>query len=75
MRKEKENKGHPPYDDDRFYETESVTSATDCTGLQPTPPKSEGETESYSDLYNIPQPEGKVDNGLRRLRPGDEKKK
>lgn len=68
---EDKKQGYPPYDDDRFYDIESVMSANDCTGLIPTPPKSEYEAESYSDLMNIPQPKGEVDNGFQRVRPGD----
>ena len=64
----KSNQGYPAYDD-RFYDIESIVSTNDCTGLVPTPPKSEYEAESYSDLLNIPQPKGEVDNGLQRIQP------
>lgn len=30
-----------------------VSSATDCTGLMPTPPQSEEELESYESLYTL----------------------
>lgn len=33
-----------------------VASATECTGLMPTPPANQAEAESYTDLYPIPQP-------------------
>ena len=71
----KRKHGYPSYDDDKFYDIESVISANDCTGLVPTPPKSEYEAESYSDLLNIPQPKGEIDNGLQRIRPDDEAEK
>lgn len=58
----------PPYDDD-YDDWETIASSNDCTGLVPTPPKTEGEAESYADLMNIPQPKGKVDNGLQRIHP------
>lgn len=45
---------------------ENVVSATECTGLMPTPPHDEAEVESYTQLYDIPQPRGKVDNGLQQ---------
>lgn len=64
----KENHGYPAYDDDKFYDINEVVSSHDCTGLEPTPPKDEAAADSYSDLMNIPQPKGKVDNGLQRLK-------
>ena len=35
----------------------TVVSGTECTGLIPTPPESEPESEAYSDLYTIPKPD------------------
>jgi hypothetical protein len=67
--------GYPPYDDDKFYDIEQVSSAHDYTGMIPTPPQNESEAEAYSDLMNVPQPKGEVDNGLQRVRPQDVKKK
>jgi hypothetical protein len=66
---------NPSYDDDKFYDVESVASCNDCTGLMPTPPKSEAEAESYGDLSNVPTPKGKVNNGFQKTRPGDKSKK
>ena len=43
---------------------ESTVSSTECTGLMPTPPIHDGEAESYTQLYSIPQTKEKVDNGL-----------
>ena len=53
-------------DEDRFYNFDTVASATDCTGLIPTPPLSESEAESYGEIYKIHQPHNKVDNGLQK---------
>lgn len=33
-----------------------VASATECTGLIPTPPADEAQAQSYAQLYPIPQP-------------------
>lgn len=43
---------------------ESTVSATECTGLMPTPPQNEAEVEAYTQIYDIPQPKNKVNNGL-----------
>lgn len=62
-------KGYPAYDrDDDENGMGSVASASDCTGLIQTPPASEGEAESYAELYNIPQPTDPVQNGLQSER-------
>ena len=37
-------------DEDLFYDIDLVASATECTGLIPTPPLSEEEAESYTCL-------------------------
>lgn len=55
-------------DEDTLFDLDTVASATECTGLVPTPPITENEAESYTDLYSIPQPDGPVDNGLQRVR-------
>lgn len=67
--KDKDKQGLPPNDhDEKFYldDIMDVASATDCTGLMPTPPANEAEAESYTDLYPVPQVGNKVDNGLQR---------
>ncbi|GEM_PF-1813521 len=51
------------YDDDIYPNFDMSVSATECTGLMPTPPLSEDEEESYSDLYTIPTVSKKVDKG------------
>lgn len=43
-------------DDYDFLEMSGVASSTDCTGLIPTPPLEEADADSYTDIYNIPQP-------------------
>lgn len=50
--------------EDKLIDSDNVASATECTGLIPTPPISEEEAESYTEIYNIPQPKDKVNNGL-----------
>ena len=42
-------KGIP--ENDPFYETEKVASATECTGLMPSLPNSEEENAQYAMLY------------------------
>ncbi len=51
-------------DEDSFFNGECVVSSTDCTGLIQSPPASEDEAESYTDIYNVPKPENRVNNGL-----------
>jgi len=71
----KRNRENPLYDDAKFYDIETVASVNDCTGSVPTPPKSENEAESYSDMLNIPRSKGKVNNSLQHVRPKDDNKK
>ena len=40
--------------DHLLEELDTVASATECTGLIPTPPLSESEAEAYTDIYTIP---------------------
>lgn len=40
------------FDDDDLMNTNAI-SATECTGLMPTPPQSEEELESYKSLYSM----------------------
>jgi hypothetical protein len=51
-------------DEDTFFNSESVASSTECTGLIPTPPVTEDEAESYTKIYDVPHPKDKVNNGL-----------
>lgn len=56
---DKKNKQLAPTDDDEDYAyscSDTVVSGTECTGLIQTPPTSESEAESYTDLYTIPKP-------------------
>ena len=50
---------------------ETVASATECTGLIPTPPLSEAEAESYADLCTIPTPENKTPGHLQSIQKSD----
>lgn len=59
-------------DDERelFDEQFSVASATECTGLIPTPPVTEPEVNSYSEIYDIPLADDReaANNGLKKAR-------
>ena len=44
-------------DEDLYFDLDSVASTTECTGLIPTPPESEAQAESYTDIYAIPRPD------------------
>jgi|GEM_PF-1629417 len=41
------------FEDD--YATLDIASTTDCTGMIPTPPLTEGEAQNYADIYSVPQ--------------------
>ena len=41
-----------------FGHGEPVVSATECTGLVPTPPRSAEQSEAYAGLYDILNPNG-----------------
>jgi len=58
-------------DEDSFFDAQSVVSATECTGLIQNSPGSEEEVESYTQIYEVPQPKGKVNNGLQQEFPSD----
>ncbi len=62
--KNKEKQVLPLQDNDSFFDTDTVASSTECTGLIPAPPLSDEEAESYTDIYSIPKPENKKNNGL-----------
>ncbi|MGI6169542.1 MAG: hypothetical protein ACOYI4_07585 [Christensenellales bacterium] len=58
MPKSDEKHANFPYgdpDDSTF--PYNVVSSTECTGLIPTPPLSDDESDAYSDLYDIPPTE------------------
>lgn len=57
-----------------YYNIENIASVTDCTGLITTPPVSQEEAESYTDLYEIPQPslEKYSQTPNRNKKPGDD---
>ena len=51
------NKEETSYVDDILNKIDSVASATECTGLMPTPPENEAEEDSYNEIYVIPKRE------------------
>ncbi len=53
-------------DKDTFFNSQSVASATDCTGLIPNSPGSVDEVDSYGEIYDVPRPDNKVNNGLQQ---------
>lgn len=57
--KNKDMQGFPIDEEDRdflYYDVENIASATDCTGLIPTPPTNAEEAESYTKIYSVPTP-------------------
>lgn len=44
-------------DEDSFFESNGVISATECTGLIPDLPLTEGAADSYQKLYDVPAPD------------------
>ncbi len=44
------------FDEDIMYDIDFISSANDCTGLIPTLPIDEEESDSYTKLYDIPKP-------------------
>lgn len=38
---------------DFLYEHYTVMSATECTGLMPSPPKTRAEKDSYKEIYDV----------------------
>lgn len=51
---------------DVFADTNSVASATECTGLMYIPPEDEYEAESYNEIYSIPKAANKVEKKLKK---------
>lgn len=41
---------------DQLSDINPVVSSMDCTGLMQTPPLSEDELDSYSEIYDMPKP-------------------
>ena len=46
---------------DVLVDTNSVASATECTGLMYAPPEDEYEAESYSNIYSVPKTPNKME--------------
>lgn len=57
---------HCFFDSDLFFEVDNVSSATECTGLMPTPPANDAEAEAYTDLYAVPTPVQPHNHGLQQ---------
>lgn len=57
-------------DIDKIIDPHIVVSSTEATGMIPTPPMSEAEAKSYTEIYDVPQPKVKIAgddrNGKRR---------
>ncbi len=51
-----------------YNEMFSVASATECTGLIPTPPVDKSEADSYTDIYHVPVPKTQPNNGLQSIK-------
>ena len=51
---------------DEIEDFDTVASASECTGLIPTPPVNEAQAESYTDIYSIPQPITQKHNHLQQ---------
>jgi hypothetical protein len=51
-------------DNDSFFDSESVVSTTECTGLMYSPPASVDEAESYNQIYDVPYSKDKINNNL-----------
>lgn len=46
--------------------SDTVVSGTECTGLIPTPPENDQQSEAYSDLYTIPKPDAQHGKSSRK---------
>lgn len=66
---DKRQSGYPIYTEDELGMIQQVASASDCTGLEPTPPVAVNEAESYSELYNKPQQTEMINNELQKVHP------
>ena len=51
---------------DILNKTNSVASATECTGLIQIPPQNEEEADSYTDIYAVPEQVNYKEHELRR---------
>lgn len=61
------NRNNIQNDEELFLEDTSVVASTmECTGLTPSAVLSEEEAESYSEIYPVPLPKNKVNNGLQK---------
>jgi hypothetical protein len=62
MPKEKINyKEHDELNKEKFPEDTSVASATECTGLMPSPPLNNAEMEAYNELSSMAVSKGETE--------------
>lgn len=54
---------------DMQNEFQGVVSATECTGLMPTPPQDYDEAESYNEIYVVPKVRNKTEKVLHSEEP------
>ena len=47
-----------------FLSLDEIVSSTELTGLVPTPPADESESESFADLHQIPAPQPTDDKNM-----------
>jgi hypothetical protein len=71
---DKRQHGYPVYQEDELGMLQQVASGSDCTGLEPTPPASPSEAESYAELYPIPQVTNTVNNEFQKEHPDPAKR-
>lgn len=67
-------RGYPVYAEDELGGISNIASASDTTGLEPTPPISSNEAASYSELVNIPKQTKQVNNGFQEVHPNPAKR-
>ncbi|HHT17504.1 MAG TPA: hypothetical protein GXZ77_07350 [Papillibacter sp.] len=72
---EKKFSGYPVYSEDELGLISQVASSTECTGLEATPPLSDGEAASYGQLYPIPAPSNNTKSEKRLTPQGDTKRR
>ena len=62
MPREKINyKEHDELDKEKFHEDSNIVSATECTGLMPSPPLNNAEMEAYQELSSMAISKGEIE--------------
>jgi hypothetical protein len=72
---EKKFSGYPVYSEDELGLISQVASVSECTGLEATPPLTDGEAASYGQLYPIPAPSNNTQSDRRHTPQTDTKKR